>query len=349
MLLFYQIKNLLYTFWYDKEINANFQVIGIKNKIIEVRNYFNLKFSVTNLQKQDFHLYQFLNIQGILNKEKHQIIIKQTTELTNWDFRHWLFKFYSGYDGYKQTLIPMTFGYTYGESQLLSDVSEIGILHILIISGFHFNIIYAVFERIFKKHKWIATVFIWIYWFVCSWSFSVNRAFMFKTIPKKKIFAKNENRYLFIAFICLLINNQNYVGIGLFITFSLSYLLLFTKNFKTFKDRVYISFFLWFISVLFISFLSKQINLLSIFIAPLFGLIYEVILLLSLILFWFPIIGYLLSASIMNIIYLLKKFVIAINLDFIFNKEIIVVMLYKSCLGVMYYFKFREAKVLMNK
>ncbi|MGZ9756116.1 ComEC/Rec2 family competence protein [Mycoplasma sp. 394] len=330
---------LIYRYFYASGVNNTFQVIGVYKSYIAIRNFWNLKYYISNYN-DNYSIYQFINVQGNIAETSYKKILSTNiSPATNWDFRYYIFNFYSKFDGYQQTLIPMTFGYTYKTSSLIDNASKIGIMHLLIISGLHFGIIDKILKKITKR-KWIGIFVIGIYWFLCNWSFSTNRAFVFKILPRnKKYFKDKSDKYLFTAFICIALNNQINLSVGLFITFILTYLLLFTKKLTRIKTKIITSLALWFISILFIIYMNKNINLLSFLIIPIFAILYEIILIVSLVLFWFPFASFLVIYSVNSIISMMLYFVVNIKIEFLYVKEIMVVLIYVCSILMMYLYK----------
>ncbi|WP_322935787.1 hypothetical protein RRG37_02705 [Mycoplasmopsis felis] len=322
-------------------INGTFQVISIKEKFIEVRNIYNLKFILK--KNYDLHLYQLINVNGYLQYSDNIYYIDKPSivYINNFDVRFYIFKFFSSFKNYKEIVIPITFGYTYSKSTLFENANNIGILHFLIISGLHFNLLNNILKKIFKNKKKLIKAILFLFWILTVWSISSNRAILQKILPNKiknqKI--QKETKLLYISVVCLFLHNSLNVGIGYFISFTLSYLFLFFNQKFKIKEKILFMIFLWIISNLFLVINNKSINILSLFINFFLSIFFECFIIMFLALFWFPFASYFLSDLLYDLVYFLSYFIIHIKIDFLYSKEIFSCVLYGKTMFIMFYYK----------
>ncbi|UWV77323.1 ComEC/Rec2 family competence protein [Mycoplasmopsis cynos] len=135
-----------------------------------------------------------------LNAEINDKIINRVYEykiLNNYDFRYFLFNFLRSIDEIYQTkIIPILYGFSLDfNREIFEKSSQIGIIHLVIISGMHFNLLFLIFTNIFKKRfKFTPIIIIIVYWALCFKTISVNRAF-FAIIIVKFCIKKYHKKY----------------------------------------------------------------------------------------------------------------------------------------------------------
>ncbi|WP_169738027.1 ComEC/Rec2 family competence protein [Mycoplasma buteonis] len=112
-----------------------------------------------NQENQNWKIYQ--NIAGQFEIEKfsklskYDILVKAVNfeEKQNYDLRFYFFKYLTNLDFvYKEYVLPVLFGhYLNLKNNLIQNINELNSIHLLIISGLHYNIIYILLVKITKK------------------------------------------------------------------------------------------------------------------------------------------------------------------------------------------------------
>lgn len=200
-------------------------------KEIKINEWIYLKGKVTFLDsKFDF----FLN-KGIYYQIQVNEILNVNNSLKSTFFNLELFN----YKEFQNTIMPLIFGYT--SEDLSKNFSFLGVIHLVVLSGFHFNIIHAIFKFIFRKTKlkiFGSLLFLSIYFAMCNWNISAVKSFFLIVLIEIYQFASAKNinvdktKFLIIvAGFVLIINPWFVTEIGYWFTFLLSgFLYLFENN-----------------------------------------------------------------------------------------------------------------------
>ncbi len=111
--------------------------------------------------------------------------------------------------------------------EFYESLSELGVVHLFVISGFHLNILYRFFNKTFKLKNDYLTIFLLIpYLYLLNFSLPVLRAFLFlllKTINEKRKLNLSNLTILLIIALGFLLYDYHYL-------FNLSYQLTFITN-----------------------------------------------------------------------------------------------------------------------
>lgn len=223
-----------------------------KTTLIDINsNSYYLPNNVFKLENN--HLLTKLWIQHEIH-ENHIVKVFDYKILNSYDFRYYYFKILWSLDKvYEQSVISILYGfgvnYNYG---IIKTSKDLGIIHFLIISGMHFNILFAFLVFVFrKKFTWIAYLLVIIYWLICYKSISVNRAFIsliINKLVKKKFNISNDFLITFYLTIIFTLNLK-ILSSGFWLSFLLSFYLKLWKSDKKWIYYLMQYFNLWIISV----------------------------------------------------------------------------------------------------
>ncbi|WP_322961719.1 ComEC/Rec2 family competence protein [Mycoplasmopsis cynos] len=234
-----------------------------------------------------------------LNAEINDKIINRVYEykiLNNYDFRYFLFNFLRSIDEIYQTkIIPILYGFSLDfNREIFEKSSQIGIIHLVIISGMHFNLLFLIFTNIFKKRfKFMPIIIIIVYWVLCFKTISVNRAFFAIIIGLvlKKYQANTNYKFLLVFGSSFLFTpNINILNAGYWLSFILSFLI--KKIFDKSKalDKIISYFYIWILSISIQLIWKDRINLTSYVAGILFMPLIEILYLNLTIFILFPLI-----------------------------------------------------------
>lgn len=211
-------------------------------------------------------------------------------------------------ESYKNMTLPLLFGKYDSDSNILDISRSLGIVHLIVISGFHFNIIFTIFKKIFVRLKfnfdvYLPLLILSIYFIFVNFSVSTLRAYIYivlvNFINLVKIREKDKfyfvNQKLFVVFITLLIS----LIINPFFIFTISFwysylitivILVFRRIEKTkkkiFLNKISIFFYCYCFSLLISLTNQNNFNILSILNIFIFSFVIEFSIILNLI-FWF--------------------------------------------------------------
>lgn len=115
--------------------------------------------------------------------------------------------------------LTLLFGKVDYDSNILDISKNLGIVHLIVISGFHFNIVFRIFNKLFSKLKfnlniYFPLMFISVYFIFVNFSVSSLRAYLYIILVNliSLIKINNTSKYnfinekLFIIYITLLIS-----------------------------------------------------------------------------------------------------------------------------------------------
>ncbi|WP_406614309.1 ComEC/Rec2 family competence protein [Mycoplasma corogypsi] len=169
--------------WTDKTIKGRFKVMIIGEKSTVVRDIFFRQFTIRNNNiKFPTHVYQDVYIDGVLEPVDRSIdsfVIRnifygfkkvKVTNTWQWDVRYFFFKYYEQDIFYREVITPLVFGNRSSESNVFfRQLRALGIIHLFVISGFHYNILFAAICYVtskIDKRKILAFIILAIYFFL---------------------------------------------------------------------------------------------------------------------------------------------------------------------------------------
>lgn len=253
-------------------------------------------------------------------------------------------------ESYKNMTLPLLFGKNDSESNILDISRSLGIVHLIVISGFHFNIIFTIFKKTFIKLRfnfdiYLPLLILSVFFIFVNFSVSTLRAYIYivlvnfiklmKINEKDKFYFLNEK--LFVIFIVLLIS----LIINPFFVFSISFwysylitivILVFRKNEKNrkkiFLNKIAIFFYCYCFSLLISLTNQNNFNILSILNIFIFSFIIEFSIIFNLI-FWF-------IPDIIDFYYLFFKLIfdffniinITLTTDFQLNLNLVLILIF---------------------
>ncbi|MDD3422019.1 MAG: ComEC/Rec2 family competence protein [Bacilli bacterium] len=175
----------------------------------------------------------------------------------------------------------LVFGDKTDSLELYGELKTLAVLQLFVVSGFHFNILYLVLERLtsrFIKHKWVILILLIPYLYLLDFSVPALRAFIMLLLRciNQEYLDNSYNNYDFLfiaAFCCLIINPLNIYSFSFLMTFLINFnLYLITRvKFKKKIHQVYLVpllTYLGFIPILL--YLNYELNL----VAPIYNAVY---------------------------------------------------------------------------
>lgn len=311
--LFLKIYQSIY--WVDLIDKNNYKLLNINNEA------FYLNLNNVNIK---LNLWDKVLINGEISN-KYFNYIKDLKVLNSYDIRYHIFSFANSINQiYSQFLIPLLFGSSVNyQTSPFVYASELGLIHILIISGMHFQLLFAFLKVCFKgKLKNISYILCIIYWLMCLKTISVNRAFftiMLNYFVNKKL--DKEYKFLFILVLTVLFtSNLQANSQGYWLSFILSIFIsnMEKENYKKSIGTYLVTYFhIWLISTSLIIIWKDQINLsswfLSIFISPIFEILYIILI----IFIWLPPAISLIQLFLDNLLWLLMYLKLTIDINLI--------------------------------
>lgn len=260
-------------------------------------------FSINNFNNESKNFWYSKFVFGFIKLKNY---FKTEFDLS-WIERFFNLNFFNR-ESYKNMTLPLLFGKYDSDSNILDISRSLGIVHLIVISGFHFNIIFTIFKKIFVRLKfnfdvYLPLLILSIYFIFVNFSVSTLRAYIYivlvNFINLVKIREKDKfyfvNQKLFVVFITLLIS----LIINPFFIFTISFwysylitivILVFRKIEKTkkkiFLNKISIFFYCYCFSLLISLTNQNDFNILSIFNIFIFSFVIEFSIILNLI-FWF--------------------------------------------------------------
>lgn len=150
-------------------------------------------------------------------------------------------------------------------------IIDLAIIHIVVISGYHFNLLNKVLDNLFffiplKYRKIVINLLLFMYLLKLSFSYPALRAFLL--ICLKSLFNKFNLSYLeqiaLIALLILLFKPISFLSFSFIFTFYLSFMIgLLPKEIK--ESKLLFSWYLYLASLPLVSFLNYEISLLAFF------------------------------------------------------------------------------------
>ncbi|MEE3928051.1 ComEC/Rec2 family competence protein [Mycoplasmopsis ciconiae] len=147
---------------------------------------------------------------------------------------------------YKKYLFALIFGYGH-ESDLISKAKDLNIVHLIVVSGFHFNILFSFIYFIMKKIKvfkanWVAFIIVFIYYIFVYKNVASFRAICFIFVSNILLHNKFNNNKLFtqkiisvfiIALVYLLFNPYGIYKVGFYYSFGITFVILLVNQQKS--------------------------------------------------------------------------------------------------------------------
>lgn len=291
-------------FYSENKANGNLECISFYSKGSVLQNWYGRKFFI---EKNDLKLLSHYDVNGTIFKTKdmnlwakgiyYQIKFEQIQENNLWN---WKFKIYNFYtfksDVYEEIVFPIVFGFiSQKKNNFIFDVKKLGIIHLVVISGLHFNIIFNSLNKIFRKidpKSIISITLMLLYYLIINKSPSANRAFIFLLIywiyklitPEKEQI--NKFKILFFTFlITSFINPTQVLNNGFWLSYLLCFSIYGMQKPQLKKSIIFDYFKIWILSILLVVFFSSQFNVFSFLYSLFFNLFYEFFII-SLFIFW---------------------------------------------------------------
>lgn len=182
---------------------------------------------------------KYQRINGEINVEKYEIISTQTT------LRYKIINSFLNRCTYSKERIGLViFGQNYEEIEnFYNSLINLSLIHLFVISGFHFQFLYSFVKKIIKKDILVFPI-LFIYLYLLDFALSASRAFLYfllKKIDKNSYFSGVTNLSL-IALIFIIINPYVVFQSSFILTFALSffieYIKIITKNKNNFKTKL---------------------------------------------------------------------------------------------------------------
>ncbi|QGZ97993.1 hypothetical protein GE118_04280 [Mycoplasma sp. NEAQ87857] len=200
-------------------------LIQAKLKPIELNNYWE--------SKNIFYELEIINLQKV----------------SNWDFRNYLFRYLNALGiSYNKFLIPLLFGYNFdSNNELITKLKDMGVIHLIVISGLHYYIIYKLIKIIFKKidkYNLLSLFFITIYTFINKNTPSILKAFLMIITCEYIFFKQIKNNQInkimllfFVSLITLSINPKIVLNFGFWLSYLLTFSLLILNKTKYSRNK----------------------------------------------------------------------------------------------------------------
>lgn len=279
LIFLFMIRNYIYN--QILLLNHNtYWVLEINDKGYTIINSFNIKFFLINNNNiEKLMIFEKINLEGMIKNNVFTEITKLRI-MNNWDPRYYIFNLMINWDKiYKNFIFPILYGVNINyENHIFKNASNSGIIHLLIISGLHFQILFLFLQKVFKRKLiWITYSILFLYWLMCFKTVSVNRAFI--TVFVKFILSKwvkdQKTQFLFIfGFTILITGNLDIFKPGYWLSFVL-YLIVSSSDNNVNWKSIFINYFVfWCISTSIQLFWKNEIYVISwcvsIFVTPLF-------------------------------------------------------------------------------
>ncbi len=151
--------------------------------------------------------------------------------------------------------------------EFYNNLIEIGVVQLVVISGFHFNALESVLSKI--KVKWIEVVIFIVfsfYLYILNFPIAATRAFLaciLRFLSKKYTFLNNYFNYLLILSGFLLINPFYLFHVGFILSFSLTFVIILTK--ELIINKYYKSIIIYLCALPIIISMNNEFHLLSFF------------------------------------------------------------------------------------
>ncbi|WLP85758.1 ComEC/Rec2 family competence protein [Mycoplasma seminis] len=339
-----------FEYWYEgKEINQVFSVRNIKENYVWLQNALGQKISIyrSNLP-ENIALYSQIRIQGQLfkiakmneyfqsNNLFYTVKISQLQMLDSWiNIREKFFNYYlNQQQGYQTLIIPLVFGHSVeSKNVVIQQLSQLGIIHLIVVSGLHFGTIYLFINMIFRrfKQKWLILIIaISIYFWFVKDSVSVYKIYLFILIKEicQKFFSNRYNPYknlLAISLLYLLFNPLSVLSIGYWISYVLTFgLLLYnvqkqkwnnTSKLQKFLGYLKIYFYSWILASCIVIVFNQKLNLLSLLLTTILTPIFQILLITFFLFFpfWFIVVP--ISNLTIDFLNLFRNFILLININ----------------------------------
>ncbi len=160
----------------------------------------------------------------------------------------------------------------YLEDSLYDSYKNLGLMHLICISGMHISYIILLLKRITKKNKIFIYIFLILYIFILNFSISLLRCFLlylFKDIrDKHNIKLSDLKLLLIILFILLLINPFYIYNIAFIFSFTISFGIIISKEYINNSIKLSFISFLYSIPIIINNYF--KINFISVFINIIF-------------------------------------------------------------------------------
>ncbi|MEA4333649.1 ComEC/Rec2 family competence protein [Mycoplasma sp. 1232] len=259
-------------------------------------NKFILNRSELKSAKDQITIYSKIFIWGTLKeiKEKSNYLLANEIDflikpnkvivVNNWfNLRHMFYNhFLNKNKAYSDFIFPLIFGInTSTNNETLTTLKEMGVVHLMIVSGLHLGTIYVFVRMIFSKfdkYGILQIIMLTIYFLFCKKSVSIIRTYLFiLVIHFWKIFKKDQELNVgcpifVIAFLFLSFRPYSVMNLGYWLSYILTIVMLNVDLNKFWKPKKWKQkaanffggyFVPWFISISIISAYIREISLIS--------------------------------------------------------------------------------------
>ncbi|UUM20115.1 MULTISPECIES: ComEC/Rec2 family competence protein [unclassified Mycoplasma] len=211
-------------------------------------------------------------------------------------YKSWFFNLdLFNYDQFNKLVKSLLFGYS--NDQVLEQYNFLGIVHLIVLSGMHFNLIINFLKIFFGKFKflqWLPFVLMVAYFAFCNWTISSIKAILLITCleiymlknpkPSKKLKLKI---LLGVGAVCLSLNPWYSYSLGFWFSFLLSAFIYLNINKPVnYKDTINDYFSIWLFSVALVFIFTQKFYPLSFFVSLLLTPVIELFVFLLFFGFW---------------------------------------------------------------
>lgn len=289
--------------YYFVQFNNKRYLLYKNNYDFEVGQKLTSTFTITEFNPQSKNFWYSKFILGLIKLNNYH---KNDIKLS------WIDKFFNlnffTKDSYKNMTLTLLFGKVDYDSNILDISKNLGIVHLIVISGFHFNIVFRIFNKLFSKLKfnlniYFPLMFISVYFIFVNFSVSSLRAYLYIILVNliSLIKINNTSKYnfinekLFIIYITLLISlliNPFFIfNISLWYSYLITILIIVFKRKSVTKkqiilNQVYIFINSYLFSLLISLTTQNNFNILAIINIFIFSIVIEFSIIFNL-LFWF--------------------------------------------------------------
>ncbi|UUD36538.1 ComEC/Rec2 family competence protein [Mycoplasmopsis citelli] len=251
----------------------------------------NAKYLITSEIEQLNPKYNFFKTQGVF----HQLNIislqfyKHTPK--SWFFNLEIFQ----YQKFNQIVKTLLFGYS--NSEIIGQYNFLGIVHLVVLSGMHFNLIMYFLKTIFKKIKsliFLPLIIVLVYFFFCNWTVSSIKAIFLIIFTEIYTFKHNQvpqdlklKALVAVSLGVLAINPWYSYSLGFWFSFLLSgFIYLKINKSLTVKQFIADYFNIWLFSALLVFIFAQKFYPLSFIISLIITPIIEICVFLLFFSFW---------------------------------------------------------------
>lgn len=204
------------------------------------------------------------------------------------------------------------FGEKETNGELIKNTHYLSIIHLIIISGLHIDIIFWMLKKVFSIFKikidsfYFAFIIVSFYIFFTYSFISPIRVLLVKLYEKINKKARNFDGLIFSLIFLFILQTKIFLNLGFLLSFGNYFIIKLNKKPNNFLQKIKLFFILNIFNSFFIIYSIGKYNLFSVFWILIFMPVFEFVYLSSILLFWLP--------YVLNFIYFILQSLISISL-----------------------------------